>query len=166
MTYPNEKNMFRGKNLPQFIRDNREYYAVLMRLHGREKIAKVYGWLFRFLSSLQWGQWIVLDKVCPDLANRGLFYWCFEFIYESDLLSQYEFRTVDGETRIYVVEPTEEQQRRFADFYSGRRYRLIDWYSRLLADPRSNPDVRAEWLMLGEDTACDDNEGFSEDIDN
>ena len=150
MDYPNEDNMFRGKNLPQFLRQYREYYALLVGKHGRDKVLKVYTWLFKFLSSLHWGQWMVLDKVCPDLANRGLFYWCFECIYESDLLSQYEFRRVDGEERIYVVEPSEEQRERLKDFLPDGQYRLIDWYGRLLSDPRSNPDIRPEWLMLSE----------------
>lgn len=162
--------MFRGKNLPQFFREYQEYYALLLRKHGQDKVVKVYLWLFRFLSGMQWGQWMVLEKVCPDPANRGLFYWCFECIYESDLLSQYEFRTErteDGasETRIYVVEPDADRQERLKDFFSGRRYRLIDWYTRLLADPRSNPDVRSEWLMLGEEGNGEE-ESVIENIEN
>lgn len=160
MNYPNEKNMFRGKNLAQFFREYQEYYALLVAKHGRDKVLKVYTWLFKFVSSLQWSQWVVLDKVCPDPENRGLFYWCFECIYESDLLSQYEFRAENGEKRIYVVEPTAEQQERWKDFLHGRRYMLIDWYTRLLAEPRCNPDIRPEWLMLGE------NDGDSDDTDN
>ena len=166
MRYPNETNMFRGKCLPQFFQEYQEYYALLVGKHGRDKVYKVYVWLFKFLSSLQWGQWMVLDKICPDIYNRGLFFWCFECIYESDLLSQFSFRTVDGETRIYVLEPTEEQRKELPFMFGERKYRLIDWYSRLLEDPLSNPDIRPEWLML--DYAVDGTEepDFTENTEN
>lgn len=169
MRFPDERNMFRGKNLPLFLRTYQEYYALLLGKHGRGKVRTVYNWLFRFLQQMQWGQWMVLEKVCPKAENRGLFYWCFEMIYQSDLLSQYEFRTErteDGgyiETRIYVVEPDADRQERLKGVFSGRHYRLVDWYNRLLDDPRSNPDVRPEWLMLGEE---DNGEEVMENIEN
>lgn len=166
MKYPNERNMFRGKNLPQFFKEYQEYYALLVTKHGLEKIQKVYAWLFKFLSAMQWGQWMVLDKMCPDIDNRGLFFWCFECIYESDLFSQYEFRTVDDETRIYVVEPTDEQKEKWKDFLGDRRYRLIDWYERLQQNPKSNPDIRPEWLMLGEAVNDFDESDYTENIYN
>lgn len=160
--------MFRGKCLPQFFQEYQEYYALLVGKHGRDKVHKVYAWLFKFLSSLQWGQWMVLDKICPDIDNRGLFFWCFECIYESDLLSQFEFRSVDGEARIYVLEPTDEQKERWKALLSARSYSLIDWYSRLIENPRSNPDIRPEWLMLDDNDNNPNEESYNTEniIDN
>lgn len=157
MNYLGPSRMFRGKyTLPVWLRRTAPLYRQLVEQFGREQISKVYDYFFAFVSRMQWGQWMVLDKVCPDLDKRQLFYWVIELIYQSDLLSQFrfEFHPIPGnderqEVRIVVVPPPDRLKEQWAPFLgSDSRYIYIDWYNRLLRDPRSNPDVNPAWLML------------------
>ncbi len=150
-----EKNMFRGKNLMQFFKTYQDYYALLLEIHGEEKIIQVYKWMFRFLSQMQWGQWLVVQKICPKREMRGLFYWSLECIYQSDLLSQMEFDKIDSQDGnrqliVRLLEPTDEQKEQWRAFLPAekRSYNFIDWYSRLLENPQSHPDFNPDWLQL------------------
>lgn len=172
------ENMFRGKHLPSFLEQQAPLYRQLVEQHGLEKVVKVYDYFFAFMSRMIWGQWMVLDKVCPDVQMRQLFYWVVECIYQSDLISQFCFEYHDlpsdpsrREVRIVCVEPTADQLKRWRPFLPmmstdqfSRRYSLIDWYGRLRQDPKSLPDVDPSWLMLeggsdeaeGDPVVCDD----------
>lgn len=151
-------NMFRGKYLPGFFEQYAPLYRWLVQEHGQEKVWQVYDYFFGFVSKLQWGQWMVLDKVCPKVEMRQLFYWVMECIYQSDLCSQMRWEwaapsgkpsgTVADELRIVVVEPPAELMKKWEPFLGQRRYLYIDWFGRLRRDPGCNADIKPEWLML------------------
>lgn len=154
--------MFRGKYLPSFLQHTAPLYASLVSQYGTEKVYRVYDYFFAFMNRMQWGQWMVVDKVCPDVAMRQLFFWCVECIYQSDFFSQFcfEYHPLPHdkscrEVRIVCVEPTSEQIQRWQWFLPHddngnllRRYSLIDWFSRLRSDPSCNPDIDPAWLLL------------------
>ena len=143
-----ERQMFRGKNLPGFLEARQYEFAFLLDTYGREKFDKVYGYFFRKLASMQWGQWIVVEKACPKEEDRHLFRFVVELIYQSDILSRFRFEWLEGETRIHIDPPSEEQQKKWGVFLGNRRYLLIDWYGRLRRDPGCNADINPEWLGL------------------
>lgn len=157
--------MLRGKYLPGFFEQYAPLYRWLVQEHGQEKVWQVYDYFFGFVSKLQWGQWMVLEKVCPKVEMRQLFYWVMECIYQSDLCSQMRWEWADAprekasetgagepkqELRLVVVPPTPEQMKRWEPFLGQRRYLYIDWFGRLRRDPGCNADVKPEWLMLEE----------------
>lgn len=170
-SYPliGEGYMFHGKNMPLFLRRYEGLYREMVEIHGIEKVRKTYYYFFNLCQKMQWGQWFVLNKMCSKPHDRLLLFWVMEMIYQSDLLSDFRFehhptddKAVD-EVRIVVVAPSEERLKRQSVFFVGRHYVLNDWYGRLLYDPKSNPDVRPEWLMLEqardeEDTDIDESE--------
>lgn len=148
--------MFRGKyTLPVWLRMSAPLFRRLIEQHGREKVDAVYAFFFKFVQNMQWGQWMVLDKVCPDEEKRQLFYWVMELIYQSDLLSQFRFeyhpipdKPELREVRIVMVAPPERIQQKWAPMLGTNRYLFIDWYGRLCQDPMSHPDIDPAWLML------------------
>lgn len=148
--------MFRGKYiLPVWLRKTAPIYRKLIEQFGREKVDAVYAFFFKFVSNMKWGQWMVLDKVCPDLEKRQLFYWVMELIYQSDLLSQFRFEYHPipdkpdlREVRIVIVAPPDELQKKWEPFLGKDRYLYIDWYGRFRCDPSCNPDINPEWLLL------------------
>lgn len=147
-------NMFRGKYLPGFFEQYATLYRWLVQEHGQEKVWQVYDYFFGFVSKLQWGQWMVLEKVCPKVEMRQLFYWVMECIYQSDLCSQMRWKWEPvgdkDELRIVVVSPTPEQLKKWRPFVGQNRYLYIDWFGRLRRDPGCNADIKPEWLMLEE----------------
>ena len=156
MTYLGPSRMFRGKyTLPVWLRKSAPLYRQLIEQHGREKVDAVYTFFFKFVSNMKWGQWMVLDKVCPKVEDRQLFYWVMEMIYQSDLCSQmrFEYRDIPDkpelrEVRIVVVAPPDELKKKWEPFLGKDRYLYIDWYHRLCRDPDCDPDFKPEWLML------------------
>ena len=143
-----ERQMFRGKNLPGFLEARQHEFAFLLDTYGREKFDKVYGYFFRKLASMQWGQWIVVEKACPREEDRHLFRFVVELIYQSDILSRFRLERLEGETRIHIDAPSEEQQKKWSIFLGDHRYILIDWYGRLCKDPGCNSDIDPEWICL------------------
>lgn len=169
--------MFRGKYLPSFFERFAPAYKRIIEQHGIEKVYKVYDYFFAFMSRMQWGQWMVVDKVCPDVSMRQLFYWVVECIYESDLISQFRFAwkedTPNASLVIECVAPTAEQMKRWQYVLPSvtapdgkvqflRRYSLIDWFSRLRQDPKCMPEVNPAWLLL--DSGQSDDEAEDDDL--
>lgn len=159
------QSMFRGKYLPDFFQQNAPLYSRLVERHGKEKVYKVYDYFFDFMSRMCWGQWMVVDRVCPDVSMRQLFYWVVECIYQSDLFSQFRFvwrpaqqnenSSLNEVLCIECVAPTQEQMQRWQWFLPKaddgtllQRYSLIDWFGRLRQDPKCDPDIDPSWLML------------------
>lgn len=164
--------MFQGKYLVRA--DYFQMYAPMFRCvvadWGREKVDKYYDWLFVQLNRMSWGQWFSVSKFAPELRMRPLFYWAMETIYQSDPWSQFEFRTVDGDERVYVVEPTPVIKQR-CDFALGRgKYNLYNLYGELrTAPPTFCPEISRAWLMLAtaepESSDSTDEEAASATID-
>lgn len=150
MRYLGPENMFRGKCLPLFFEEYAALYRYFIEEYGSAKVYQVYDYFFGFVSKLQWGQWMVLEKVCPKVEMRQLFYWVMECIYQSDLCSQMRFEIRGTETCLVVVAPTESQQKRWQPFLGKYRYLYIDWFGRLRRYPGCNADIKPEWLMLEE----------------
>ncbi len=98
--------LFRGKYLlPYWLEQYQSETLALIELHGQEKVWKVYDWVFRYMQSMCWGQWLVVEKIAPDSSARRLLYWCMELIYQSDIVSQFRVERVGDETRVVSVEP-------------------------------------------------------------
>lgn len=147
--------MFRGKQLLEcWLKRYECETRDMLRIHGREKLEKVYYWVFRYVSGMTWGQWMVVDKIAPEGQQRRLFYWCMELIYQGDLLSQFRFERVGKELRIVVVEPTKEQQESpMSVLYGNRRYLLIDWYDRIKNHSEMYPDIDPELFGFENESA-------------
>ena len=158
-----KSTMFRGKSLPGFLQRYQMLYEAIVAEDGIDKVLRVYDYTFKLLSGMQWGQYMRLSRVCPDLAKRQLFFWCIEMIYQSDLISQMKFAVRDGEDVIEIVPPSQDSQQRLSICFGDKRYLYIDWYRRLLADPKCNDEVRPEWLML--DSVADQAQETQEDYD-
>jgi len=149
--------MFRGKQILEYWLERYQCETMAMLdIHGREKFEKVYYWLLRYLSGMKWGQWMVVNKIAPDPQARRLFYYCFELIYQSDLLSQFCFEKHDDELRICMVEPTEEEKKKKGVFYGNRTYLLIDWYTRIKLAQGTNLATDIDPALFGFET--NDNE--------
>ena len=162
--------MFRGKYLPGFLERYAPLYRELVEQHGLEKVVRVYDYFFAFMSRMTWGQWMVVEKVCPDVGMRQLLFWVVECVYESDLVSQFRFAwKPSGKDSTLVIEcvapDADEIQRwqwwlpRNADGTLTQRYSLIDWYGRLRQDPKALPEVDPAWLLLSsgtEESAAED----------
>lgn len=143
--------LFRGKYLlPYWLEQFQCETLALIELHGQEKVRKVYDWVFKYMQSMRWGQWLVVEKIAPDASARRLLYWCMELIYQSDLISQFRVEKSDGETRVVSVEPDPERREKFAIFMGEDRYLLADWYRRLRDNPQCDSEIRPEWLGLGD----------------
>ena len=155
--------MFDGKNLVAFWEQYRYFYKFLIERYGIEKMLKVYNWTFRMLQNMEFGQWAILDKICPDKDNRFLLYFCLEHIYQSDMLSQFAWE----EDKLVCVEPTKKQRKRCREFYSadGRHYILNDWFNRLLRCPDCFPGIKPEWITLGTEGGEIEQETYSENPD-
>ena len=160
--------MFRGKMLPDFLRDYAELYAALKEWHGIEQVKKVYDYFYAFVNRMGYGQWMVLQKVCPRLEDyeqnrrkRLLFYWVLELLYQGDMFLNLRWEFVpmpdkpdEQEVRIVRDAPSE------AVMQTIGKPSIVDWYHRLLDNPDSNPDIDPAWLGLtvsspwggGEDT--------------
>lgn len=148
-----ESIMFSGKYIggDGFIEVFRDEYLRLIKLFGREKFDKVYDWTFKLLSGMSWEQWIVVERVCPDVSQLPLFYFCVEMVYQSDLFSQFCFKHVEGsdgktETRIVMLPPLDVHRERCSIFLGHNRYRLIDAYARLRATDRFRMDYLQEFV--------------------
>lgn len=171
MTYLGPSRMFRGKyTLPVWLSKSAPLYRQLIEQHGREKVDAVYAFFFKFVQRMKWGQWMVLDKVCPDLEKRQLFYWVMEMIYQSDLLSKFRFeyhhihdKQELREVRIVLVAPTDEQKKKWQPMLGQNTYLFIDWYRRLCRDPKCDPDINPEWLMLDAPASEWGNDGDEQD---
>lgn len=149
-------NMFRGKMLPDFLRDYAELYAALKEWHGLEQVKKVYDYFYSFVNRMGYGQWMVLQKVCPQVdgyeqtrRKRLLFYWVMELLYQGDLFLQLRWEFVplpdkpdEQECRIVRVAPSEDMVKTFG------KPTIIDWYNRLLDNPEYDPDIDPAWLGL------------------
>lgn len=158
----NEDTMFRGRFLPDFLRSYQDHFAWMIREYGRDRFNRVYDWLFNLLSTqMCFGQWIVVEKICPDKQLRPLLYFSLELIYQSDLFSQFHFeRCVSApsspssgssasrvtELRVVMDPPSPAIRAILAP--GSVRYPLVDWYSRLRLDPHCDPDIDPEWLGL------------------
>lgn len=141
--------LFRGKFLlSTWLEEYQCETLALIREHGAEKVWKVYDWVFRYMQSMRWGQWLVVEKIAPDAKARRLLYWCMEVIYQSDLISKFRVEHTEGETRVVSVEPDPDRKKKHAIFMGADRYLLIDWCGRLRQDPKCDPDINPEWLGL------------------
>lgn len=88
----NSETMFRGRCLPDFLRTYQDHFAWIIQEYGRERFDRVYDWIFNLLTTqMSFGQWIVVEKICPDPHLRPLLYFVLELIYQSDMLSQFHF---------------------------------------------------------------------------
>lgn len=148
MNYLSPDDMFRGKNLPLFLERYQDDLHDILSVHGQEKFERVYNWVFREIGKLQWGQWWVLDKVCPKEEDRHLFFYILELIYQSTLLCRLRFERVDDVVRIHVDAPSEIQQERLGIFFADRKYVYVDWYNRYKYDPLSYRHIKPEWFGL------------------
>lgn len=172
----NSETMFRGRCLPDFLRTYQDHFAWIIQEYGRERFDRVYDWIFNlFTTQMSFGQWIVVEKICPDPHLRPLLYFVLELIYQSDMLSQFHFeRCVPApsnlstsptpsnspsspsqpslatpkvsELRVIMDPPPPNIRRILAP--GSIRYPLVDWYSRLRLDPYCDPDIDPSWLGL------------------
>ena len=160
----NSETMFRGRYLPDFLRTYQDHFAWIIQEYGRERFDRVYDWIFNLLTTqMSFGQWIVVEKICPDPHLRPLLYFVLELIYQSDMLSQFHFeRCVTApsnlsnlsnssnpkvtELRVIMDPPPPNIRRILAP--GSIRYPLVDWYSRLRLDPYCDPDIDPSWLGL------------------
>lgn len=153
--------MFQGKYLivADYFRLYQRMFSGLVADWGREKVDQYYDWLFIQLSRMKWGQWFSVSKFAPQQRMLTLFYWAIETIYQSDPWSQFEFRTVNDDLRVYVVEPSTRQKQN-NDFAYGRgKYNLFDLYGYLrVANDDYRPDIRRRWLLLADTDEPDDSE--------
>lgn len=141
--------LFQGKYLlPYWLKQYQCETLALIEQHGQEKVWKVYDWVFKYMQSMHWGQWLVIEKIAPDPTAQRLLYWCMELIYQSDLISQFRVERKDGETRVVSVEPDQEHKKRYSVFIGQGKYLLVDWFGRLRQDPKSNREVQPEWIGL------------------
>lgn len=149
--------MFRGKMLPDFLRDYAELYAALKEWHGLEQVKRVYDFFYSFVNRMDYGQWMVLHNVCPQTDDpeltrrkRLLFYWVMEVLYQGDMFLRLRWEFVPlpdhpdrQECRIVRDAPGEEVTQRFG------KPSVTDWYNRLLRNPEIHPDIDPAWLGLG-----------------
>ena len=163
----NSETMFRGRCLPDFLRTYQDHFAWIIQEYGRERFDRVYDWIFNLLTTqMSFGQWIVVEKICPDPHLRPLLYFVLELIYQSDMLSQFHFeRCVTApsnlsnpsnlanssnqkvtELRVIMDPPPHNIRRILAP--GSIRYPLVDWYSRLRLDPHCDLEIDPSWLGL------------------
>lgn len=170
MYYLTRDDMFRGKNLPQWLKLYQDDFDNIILVYGRDKFEKVYNWVFRELGKLQWGQWWVVGKICPKEEDLHLFYFCIEMIYQSSLLCSLRFEDVksdDGkikETRIVVDAPPETIQKTASIFFSGRKYLLVDWYNKIKYSPDCCPDIDPQLFGFSSKLVCNNINQQDDDI--